>query len=210
MFIDMFHEFTHFIVFEHKTSKKVPLAVDTTRTYLGNVKVRLELTPLKTNFGRYTLDLKDPWWYQFIRSSNGEYQRRWVVEDGEEPTDAVRVTAVYNQVRTEPTPPTPPCSPSPRTSASSRSCDFESCAARSGDLQKAEKRLALAFLYHSCPGQVALVDAVAKIEEIPVPDAKTKLSMRCTGIADKNKANNEGHGPVSHGQRRHQGNSGTS
>ena len=108
MFLDMFHEFTYYIIFEHNTSKKVSLAVDTVRTYLGNVKVRLELTPLKTNF---TLDLKDPqpvWWYQFIRSSNGEYQRRWVVEDGEEPTDDVRMTAVYNQVRTEPTPPTPP------------------------------------------------------------------------------------------------------
>ena len=89
-FIDMFHEFTYFIVFEHKTNKKVPLAVDTMGTYLGNVKVRLESTPLKTNFDRYTLDPKDPqpvWWSQFIRSSNGEYQRRWVVEDGEEPAD---------------------------------------------------------------------------------------------------------------------------
>ena len=46
VFIDMFHEFTYFIIFEHKTSKKVPLAVDTMRTYLGNVKVRLESTPL--------------------------------------------------------------------------------------------------------------------------------------------------------------------
>ena len=78
VFIDMFHEFTYFIIFEHKTSEKVPLAVDTMRTYLGNVKVRLESTPLKTSFGRYTLDPKDPqpvWWSQFIRSSNGEYQR---------------------------------------------------------------------------------------------------------------------------------------
>ena len=46
------------------------------------------------------------------------------------------------------------------------------------------------WTYYNCPGQAALVDAVAKIEEISVPDAKTKLSMRCTGIADKNKAKN--------------------
>ena len=101
VFIDMFHEFTFFIIFEQKTRKKAPLAVDTIRTYLGNVKVRLESTPLKTNFGQYTLDPKDPQpvcWYQFTRSSNGEHQRWWwVVEDGEEPTDDVRMTAARSE-----------------------------------------------------------------------------------------------------------------
>ena len=46
VFLDMFHEFTYYIIFEHNTSKKVSLAVDTVRTYMGNVKVRLESTPL--------------------------------------------------------------------------------------------------------------------------------------------------------------------
>ena len=46
------------------------------------------------------------------------------------------------------------------------------------------------WTYYNCPGQAALVDAVAKIEEISAPEAKTKLSVCFTGITNENKAKN--------------------